>query len=144
MIKKLSFIEMGKHYGYPECCINNFYNDHHNLKIRQEEYQFVYGYLPCNSCYEKLKKGIDINSLFIRRNCTGLIDPLNYYDEISQRQIFLTELDLLLKKTIKLLKKPYDNVLTYEQVLFIINPKRFRRKKVSNERTMTFHREPKR
>jgi hypothetical protein len=142
MIKKLSLSEMGKHYGYPECCINNINSDHNNLKIRQEKYQFVYGYLPCSSCFEKLEIGCDINSILINRKCTGKINitnNLNYDDEISQRQLFLTELNLLLKKTNILLMMPYDNVLIYEQVLFIINPKRMRKKKVCYDRNMTYH-----
>jgi len=143
LIKKLSIIEMGKHYGYPECCITKFYNnDNNNLKLRQEKYQFVYGYLPCNNCYELLENGMNINNLLINRKCNSLIDkdhPLNYDDETSQQQYFLNELELLLKKTIQLLKMPYDNVLIYEQLLFIINPKRMQRKRVSNDRIMTFH-----
>lgn len=142
LIKKLSHFDIGKHYGYPECCIDNFYNDRHNLKLRQEKYQFVYGYLPCSICYELLENGMDINTLLTNRKCNGSIDKnnkLNYDDEVSQQQFFLNELELLLKKTIQLLKMPYDNILIYEQILFIINPKRMRKKKISNDRIMTFH-----
>jgi hypothetical protein len=122
LIKRLSCEEQGKHYGY----------------------QFVYGYLPCVQCYEKLANGADINSLLVNRKCVGPMgltraDGLNYSDPVSQAQIFLTELDLLMGKTARLAKLPYDNVRTWEQIQFLINPKRLQRKKVSEERVMTYH-----
>ncbi len=143
LIKRLSFEEQGRHYGYPECCISN-YRDKTNLMIRQEKYYFVYGYLPCLKCYEKLENGLDINNLMINRKCINSLsskkeDGLNYYDSISQSQIFLTELELLMKKTYILTKLPYDNVTTWEQIQYLINPKRMRRKKVNEDRVMTFH-----
>ncbi len=143
LIKRLSFEEQGRHYGYPECCISN-YRDKTNLMIRQEKYYFVYGYLPCLKCYEKLENGLDINDLMINRRCINSLsskkeDGLNYYDSISQSQIFLTELELLMKKTYILTKLPYDNVTTWEQIQYLINPKRMRRKKVNEDRVMTFH-----
>lgn len=143
LIKRLSFEEQGRHYGYPECCISN-YRDKTNLMLRQEKYYFVYGYLPCLKCYEKLENGLDINNLMINRKCINSLsskkeDGLNYYDSISQSQIFLTELELLMKKTYILTKLPYDNVTTWEQIQYLINPKRMRRKKVNEDRVMTFH-----
>lgn len=84
LIKRLSFEEQGRHYGYPECCISNFFDDKTNLKVHQEKYHFVYGYLPCSKC---------INSFSLKRE-----DVLNYYDSISQSKIFLTALELLMKK----------------------------------------------
>ncbi len=143
LIKRLSFEEQGRHYGYPECCISN-YRDKTNLMLRQEKYYFVYGYLPCLKCYEKLENGLDINDLMINRRCINSLsskkeDGLNYYDSISQSQIFLTELELLMKKTYILTKLPYDNVTTWEQIQYLINPKRMRRKKVNEDRVMTFH-----
>lgn len=143
LIKRLSFEEQGRHYGYPECCISN-YRDKTNLMIRQEKYYFVYGYLPCLKCYEKLENGLDINDLMINRRCINSLsskkeDGLNYYDSISQSQIFLTELELLMKKTYILTKLPYDNVTTWEQIQYLINPKRMSRKKVNEDRVMTFH-----
>jgi hypothetical protein len=143
LIKRLSFEEQGRHYGYPECCISN-YSDKTNLKSRQEKYYFIYGFLPCVKCYEKLENGLNINDLFINRKCVNSLsskraDGMNYYDPISQFQIFLTELNLLIKKTARLVKLPYDNVRTWEQIQFLINPKRMSRKKVSKERVMTYH-----
>ncbi len=143
LIKRLSFKEQGRHYGYPECCISN-YRDKTNLMLRQEKYYFVYGYLPCSKCYEKLENGLDINNLMINRKCINSLsskkeDGLNYYDSISQSQIFLTELELLMKKTYILTKLPYDNVTTWEQIQYLINPKRMSRKKVNEDRVMTFH-----
>jgi hypothetical protein len=144
LIKQLSFEEQGRHYGYPECCISAFYRDNTNLKLRQEKYQFVYGFLPCSNCYEKLENGLDINDLMINRKCINSFtskreDILNYYDPISQSQIFLTELELLMKKTHMLSKLPYDNVATWEQIQYLINPKRMHRKKVSEDRVTTSH-----
>lgn len=143
LIKQLSFEEQGRHYGYPECCISNF-RDKTNLKLRQEKYQFVYGYLPCPKCYEKLENGLDINDLMMNRKCINSLsskreDAVNYYDPISQSQKFLTELELLMKKTCMLSKLPYDNVVTWEQIQYLINPKRMYRKKVSEDRVMTSH-----
>ena len=146
LIKRLSCEEQGRHYGYPSCCIEKYQNqsDQTNIKARREEYQFVYGYLPCAQCYEKLANGADINSLLVNRKCVGPMGltracGLNYSDPISQSQIFLTELDLLMRKTARLTKLPYDNVRTWEQIQFLINPKRMQRKKVSAERVMTYH-----
>ncbi len=146
LIKRLSCEEQGRHYGYPSCCIENYQDqsDQTNIKARREEYQFVYGYLPCAQCYEKLANGADINSLLVNRKCVGPMGltracGLNYSDPISQSQIFLTELDLLMRKTARLTKLPYGNVRTWEQIQFLINPKRMSRKKVSAERVMTYH-----
>ncbi len=146
LIKRLSCEEQGRHYGYPTCCIENYSNqsDKTNINARREEYQFVYGFLPCAQCYEKLANGSDINSLLVNRKCVGPMGAtracgLNYSDPVSQSQIFLTELDLLMRKTARLTKLPYANVGTWEQIQFLINPKRMSRKKVSADRVMTYH-----
>ncbi len=146
LIKRLSCEEMGRHYGYPPCCIENYLNqsDQTNIKARREQYQFVYGFLPCAQCYEKLANGADVNFLLINRKCVGPMcldraSGFNYSDPVSQTQVFLTELDSLMEKTVRLAKLPYDNVGTWEQIQFLINPKRLRRKKVSEDRVMTFH-----
>ncbi len=146
LIKRLSYEEQGRHYGYPTCCIENYSNqsDQTNINARREKYQFIYGYLPCAQCYEKLTNGADINSLLVNRKCVGPISSdracgLNYSDPVSQFQIFLTELDLLIKKTARLTKLPYDNVGTWEQIQFLINPKRMNKKRVSVDRMMTYH-----
>jgi len=44
-----------------------------------------------------------------------------------------------MRKTARLAKLPYDNVKTWEQIQFLINPKRLQRKKVSADRVMTYH-----
>ncbi len=146
LIKRLSCKEMGRHYGYPSCCIENYLDqsDQTNIKARRKEYQFVYGFLPCAQCYEKLANGADINSLLVNRKCVGPMcldraSGLNYSDPVSQAQIFLTELDSLMGKTVRLTMLPYDNVGTWDQIQFLINPKRLQRKKVSEDRVMTFH-----
>ncbi len=146
LIKRLSCEEMGRHYGYPTCCIENYQDqsDQTNIKSRRKEYQFVYGYLPCAQCYEKLANGANINNLMINRKCVEPISldrdsGFNYSDPVSQSQIFLTELELLMKKTYRLNKLPYDNVKTWEQIQFLINSKRLQRKKVSADRVMTYH-----
>lgn len=143
LIKRLSFTEQGRHYGYPDCCVNNF-SDITLIKCRQEKYQFVYGFLPCVECYEKLENGFDINNLLRKRKCIEPISSyeagkLNYSDPVSQSQIFLTELEMLMRKTCRLIQLPYDNVTTWEQIQFLINPNRMRRKKVGENRVMTYH-----
>jgi hypothetical protein len=143
LIKRLSFEEQGRHYGYPACCIRNF-SDVTLIKFRREKYYFVYGFLPCAECYEKLENGVDINNLLRNRKCIEPISSdkatqLNYSDPVSQFQIFLTELQMLMRKTYTLSKLPYDNVTTWEQIQFLINRKRMPRKKVGENRVMTFH-----
>jgi len=143
LIKRLSFEEQGRHYGYPACCIRNF-SDPINLKSRQEKYYFVYGFLPCAECYDKLENGTDINNLLRKRKCIEPISSnkagkLNYSDPVSQFQTFLTELGMLMRKTYRLSQLPYDNVKTWEQIQFLINRKRMPRKKVCENRVMTFH-----
>jgi hypothetical protein len=139
LIKRLSFEEQGRHYGYPACCISN-YSEKTNLKARQEKYYFLYGFLPCAKCYEKLDNGLELKDLMINRKCVEPISKsLNYYDPVSQSLYFLTELSMLMKKTYRLNKLPYDNVKTWEQIQFLINRKRMLRKKVSESRIMTYH-----
>jgi hypothetical protein len=143
LIKRLSFEEQGRHYGYPACCIRNF-SDPTNLKSRQAKYYFVYGFLPCAECYDKLENGVDINNLLRKRKCIEPISSnkagkLNYSDPVSQFQTFLTELGMLMRKTYRLSQLPYDNVKTWEQIQFLINRKRMPRKKVGENRVMTYH-----
>ena len=126
-------------------CINDFVNHNSlNLKLRQN-YQFMYGFLPCAKCYLKLENGLCINDLLTNnRKCSPIgttkAELLNYDDNVSQFQWFLRELEMLIKKTAYLLTLPYDNVLTHEQIMFLINPKRMSRKKIGENRYMRFHR----
>lgn len=145
LIKRLSQEEQGRHYGYPDCCIKSFINqtNQNNITCRKKYYYCIYGFLPCFQCYEKLTNGLNIDNLMVNRKCVGLIsnrtDPFNSSDSISQSHIFLIELNMLIKKTCQLTKLPYDNVKTWEQIQFLINPKRLKRKKVSEDRVMTYH-----
>lgn len=49
----------GKHYGYPECCIESFKKItlFHNLSQERQDAS-LYGFVPCQTCAEGILKGI--------------------------------------------------------------------------------------
>lgn len=72
-IKDLSWEELGRHFGYPECCIDWFVNVrirnvYRGFTQQQESVHGYNGFIPCPACAEKVTKDT-IHTLIKNRVC---------------------------------------------------------------------------
>jgi len=61
------WINNGKHFGYPTCCIDSFLNKKPDGK--QKKVNFNTGFTPCKKCSDKVVFSLDIESLILKREC---------------------------------------------------------------------------
>jgi hypothetical protein len=63
--------EMGKHFGYPECCINEFCEIEYKKRTKAQDMRSVHqntGFIPCANHAELILKGeITLSSLISNR-----------------------------------------------------------------------------
>lgn len=73
------WIFIGKYYGFPECCIENFCLGNSNIKYQN---LVINGFIPCNNCInldlQDLKKSI-FNNRLLPENITSYNDDLNFF-----------------------------------------------------------------
>lgn len=78
---------VGKYFGYPECCINSFiFNMETSLLYRKPEQleAATHGYVPCPSCARKLIAGeVTVDELVKGRTCSTPFpaEPCSEFDE---------------------------------------------------------------
>jgi hypothetical protein len=65
------WVVMGVYYGYPVCCIENFYYKGGTLNKDQKKVHYNTGFIPCPECACKiLKGGITLHELIKDRFCS--------------------------------------------------------------------------
>lgn len=68
--RKETWIENGRYFGYPECCIKDFCERGYELTVEQELVHQNIGFIPCPECAKKITKGeATLESLLIEREC---------------------------------------------------------------------------
>lgn len=64
------FIEMGRYFGYPSCCIAFFVNEFPFAAYKTLDVHENKGFIPCPDCAKKIQEGKEtLSSLIKNRKC---------------------------------------------------------------------------
>jgi hypothetical protein len=62
---------LGKFYGYPECCIQNFIIVQPEQRTENQKLAMKHGFVPCHNCADDIvKKNIKIDNLIVKRKAS--------------------------------------------------------------------------
>ena len=87
----LQWVALGKHYGYPDCCIVDFCMTHWTARtINQEKVHNNQGFVPCPNCADKIVEGkAKIEDLIVDRKSKSpypvdIMDLLPYEEQVKE------------------------------------------------------------
>lgn len=70
---KLSYTSLGRHYGYPQCCVDFFAPTGKEFHEQKKRRIYINGFVPCPTCADKIDDPSDptqYEALFVNRVCT--------------------------------------------------------------------------